>query len=106
MRWPPSVVSMLPVGQGLFVVLAEDQSRARFQAPLAGHCLRQLRQRGRSRPAGEAPRPGGFHPRCLTRRALPALQQAWQTAHHCLGAASFDLKREAVNVQHVENRQR
>jgi hypothetical protein len=29
---------------------------------------------------------------CASRRAVPALQWAWPPAHHCIGAASVDLR--------------
>jgi hypothetical protein len=35
-------------------------------------------------------------PRCAS--VLPALQWAWPPAHHCVGAASVNLKRERANL--------
>ena len=74
------------IGQRLFFVLAEDRRSAQVEAPLACHQLRQLRDRGRSGFAREVPQPGGFHPRCVARRALPPLQRTWPPAHRRAGA--------------------
>ena len=64
----------------------EDRRSAQVEAPLACHQLRQLRDRGRSGFAREVPQPGGFHPRCVARRALPPLQRTWPPAHRRAGA--------------------
>jgi hypothetical protein len=44
-RWRLFAASMQYSGHGLFVVLAQDRSRAHIKAPLARYQLRQLRDR-------------------------------------------------------------
>ena len=72
------------------MVLAKDWGCSHGQASLARHCLRQLRDGGRFRPAREAARPGSLGPRGAARRALPAVQWVRATAHHGVIALSVD----------------
>ena len=79
-------------GQEAGLVLAQDHSRAYIKASLGGYRVRQLRDRGRFRFAGEAARSRSLNPRRLARRPVPPMQWPREAAHGSVGTASFDLR--------------
>ena len=80
-----------PSAKGYGLVLAQDCSRVHFKTSLVDCRLRQLRHRV-DLDLSVKPRDSEDSIRTAPRRTMSALQWTRKAAHHCVSAASVDLK--------------